>query len=134
MQNFTGNVLLLEKGGLGKTSLVVQWIRIRLRQHRRHEFDPWSGKIPHAPEQLKPMCCQLLKPSSLEPVLGNKRRLRNEKPTRRNQRNHVQPQRPSTAKNKQINSIIFLKWAGSNLRDLIDLFKELSWTSVQGHP
>ena len=23
-------------------------------QCRRHEFDPWSGKIPHAQEQLSP--------------------------------------------------------------------------------
>ena len=24
-------------------------------QCRRHGFDPWFGKIPHAPKQLKPM-------------------------------------------------------------------------------
>ena len=83
---------------------MVQWIRIRLCQRRRHEFDPWSGKIPHAPAQLKRMCCQLLKPSSPEPVLGNKRRLRNEKPAHRNQRKRVQPQRLSRTKNKSINS------------------------------
>ena len=29
-------------------SLVVQWLRIRLG------FEPWSGKIPHAAEQLSP--------------------------------------------------------------------------------
>ena len=28
-------------------------------QCRRHEFDPWSGKIPHATEQIS-LCAQLL--------------------------------------------------------------------------
>ena len=35
------------------TSLVVQWLRIT-RQCRGHGFEPWSGKIPHAAEQLSP--------------------------------------------------------------------------------
>ena len=34
--------------------LVAQWQGNHLPICRRHEFDPWSGKIPHAPEQLKP--------------------------------------------------------------------------------
>ena len=33
--------------------LVVQWLRIRLPM-QGHGFDPWSGKIPHATEQLSP--------------------------------------------------------------------------------
>ena len=36
----------------GDTSLVVQWLRIRLLM-QRHGFDPWSGKITHAEGQLK---------------------------------------------------------------------------------
>ena len=32
-------------------------------QHRRHGLHPWSGKIPHAPEQLSPHA------TSIEPVL-----------------------------------------------------------------
>ena len=34
-------------------SLVVQWLRVCLAR-RGHGFDPWSGKIPHATEQLSP--------------------------------------------------------------------------------
>ena len=32
-------------------------------QGKRHEFDPWSGKIPHTAEQLKPCA------TTIEPVL-----------------------------------------------------------------
>ena len=56
-------------------------------QCRRHGFDPWSGKIPHAAEQLSPVChthwahmLQLLKPMCLEPELCNERSHCNEKP------------------------------------------------------
>ena len=61
-----------------------------------HGFEPWSGKIPHAAEQLSP-CAQLLslhsrarepqllKPGSLEPVLCNQRSHRNEKPAHCNE-------------------------------------------------
>ena len=34
-------------------SLVAQWLRIHLPS-RGHGFKPWSGKIPHATEQLSP--------------------------------------------------------------------------------
>ena len=34
-------------------SLVVQWLRICLPM-QGHGFEPWSGKIPHAAEQLGP--------------------------------------------------------------------------------
>ena len=36
-----------------KTFLVARWVRICL-QCRRHGFDPWSGRIPHASEQPSP--------------------------------------------------------------------------------
>ena len=59
-------------------------------QCRRHGFDPWSGKISHASEQLSPhsqllsLCSrdqelQLLKVMCPEPVLGNKTSHHNEK-------------------------------------------------------
>ena len=34
------------------TFLMVQWIGIHSCQCRRHGFDSWSGKIPHALKQL----------------------------------------------------------------------------------
>ena len=59
-------------------------------QCRRHGFDPWSGKIPHAVEQLsqrtttiepvlqspgapitEPVCCQTWSPCAREPALHN---------------------------------------------------------------
>ena len=66
-------------------------------QCRGHGFKPWSGKIPHAVEQVSPCATtracalepvshnywarvpQLLKPAHLEPVLHNERSHRNEK-------------------------------------------------------
>ena len=36
------------------TSLMAQWLRICLPA-QWHGFDPWSGKIPHAMEQLSPL-------------------------------------------------------------------------------
>ena len=44
------------------TSLVAQWLGICLPS-RRHRFNPWSGKIPHATEQL------ILCATTTEPVL-----------------------------------------------------------------
>ena len=41
-------------------------------QYRRHRFDPWSGKIPHAPELLS-QCVATTEPVCLEPALYNKR-------------------------------------------------------------
>ena len=49
------------KGDSG-TSLLAQWIRIHC-QCRGPRFDPWSGEMPHATEQL----------STLEPELGSRR-------------------------------------------------------------
>ena len=39
---------------------------------RGHGFEPWSGKIPHATEQLGPWATTT-EPARLEPVLRNKR-------------------------------------------------------------
>ena len=52
------------------TSLVVQWLRIRLPkkkkesacQYRRHRFNSWSRKIPHTSGQLSP-CAATTKPT-----------------------------------------------------------------------
>ena len=63
-------------------------------QCRGRGFNPWSGKISHAEEPLRPCATttrptlwaqkpQLLKPTSLEPVPHNKGRRCNEKPTHR---------------------------------------------------
>ena len=41
-------------------------------QCRGHGFEPWSGKIPHAAEQLGPWATTT-EPVRLEPVLRNKR-------------------------------------------------------------
>ena len=63
------------------TDLLAQWLR--------HGFEPWSGKIPHAAEQLSPRVTAT-EPTCLEPVLPNKRSHRNEKPAHRN-KNPTQP-------------------------------------------
>ena len=43
------------------TSLVVQWLGVRLSMQGT-QFDPWSGKIPHAAEQLSP-CATTTEPA-----------------------------------------------------------------------
>ena len=52
-------------------------------QCRGHGFEPWSGKIPHAVEQLGPWAT-ITEPASLEPVL-HKRGCDNERPTHRDE-------------------------------------------------
>ena len=47
-------------------------------------FEPWSGKIPHAAEQLGP-CATTTEPACLEPVLLNKRGRDNERPAHRDE-------------------------------------------------
>ena len=47
------SVVPLKQKCIGRTSLVVQWIRIHL-QMQGPGFDPWAGRIPHAAEQLSP--------------------------------------------------------------------------------
>ena len=49
-------------------------------QCRGHGFEPWSGKIPHAVEQLGPWAT-ITEPARPEPVLRNKRGHDSERPT-----------------------------------------------------
>ena len=53
-------------------------------QRREHGFEPWSGKIPHAAEQLSPWATTT-EPARLEPVLRNKRGHDSERPTHRDE-------------------------------------------------
>ena len=53
-------------------------------QCRGHGFKPWSGKIPHAAEQLGPWAATT-EPACLEPVPRNKRGRDSEKPTHHNE-------------------------------------------------
>ena len=53
-------------------------------QCRGHGFEPWSGKIPHATEQLGP-CATTTEPARLEPVLRNKRGRDSERPMHRDE-------------------------------------------------
>ena len=51
---------------------------------RGHGFEPWSGKIPHATEQLSP-CATTTEPAHLKPVLRNKRGHDSERPVHRDE-------------------------------------------------
>ena len=51
---------------------------------RGHGFEPWSGKIPHAAEQLGPWAT-ITEPARLEPVLRNKRGRDSERPAHRDE-------------------------------------------------
>ena len=53
-------------------------------QCRGHGFKPWSGKIPHAAEQLGPWATTT-EPARLEPVLRNKRGHDSERPAHRDE-------------------------------------------------
>ena len=53
-------------------------------QCRGHGFEPWSGKIPHAAEQLGPWATTT-EPAPLEPVLRNKRGRDSERPAHRDE-------------------------------------------------
>ena len=53
-------------------------------QCRGHGFEPWSGRIPHAAEQLGPWAT-ITEPVRLEPVLRNKRGHDNERPAHCNE-------------------------------------------------
>ena len=66
-----------------RASLVVQWLRICLPMQGTR-FKPWSGKIPHAVEQLGPWAT-ITEPARLEPVLRNKRGRDNERPAHRDE-------------------------------------------------
>ena len=77
-------------------------------QCRGHGFGPWSGKIPHAAERLRPWAT-IAEPARLEPVLRNGRGRYSERPAHRDEEwlpltatreTHSQHQRPNAAKNK----------------------------------
>ena len=53
-------------------------------QCRGHGFEPWSGRIPHATEQLGPWAAAT-EPARLEPVLRNKRGRDGERPAHRDE-------------------------------------------------
>ena len=53
-------------------------------QCRGHGFEPWSGRIPHAAEQLGPWATTT-GPAHLEPVLCNKRDHDSERPAHRDE-------------------------------------------------
>ena len=53
-------------------------------QCRGHGVEPWSGKIPHAAEQLSPWATTT-EPARLEPVLCNKRGCDSERPAHRDE-------------------------------------------------
>ena len=53
-------------------------------QCRARGFEPWSGKIPHAAEQLGPWAT-ITEPARLEPVLRNKRGRDSERPAHRDE-------------------------------------------------
>ena len=76
------DILLFQKCLLG-ASLVAQWLRICLPLQGTR-FEPWSGKIPHAAEQLGPWAT-ITEPARLEPVLRNKRGRDSERPTHRDE-------------------------------------------------
>ena len=42
-----------DRNSIMGASVVAQWLRICLPM-QGHGFEPWSGKIPHAAEQLSP--------------------------------------------------------------------------------
>ena len=61
-------------------------------QCRGHGFEPWSGKIPHAAEQLG-LWATITEPACREPVLRNKRGRNSERPA------HHDEEWPPTCRN-----------------------------------
>ena len=90
------------RGSTGEHWVQVNWfVKISIKSHdsglpwwrsgwesacqcRGHGFKPWSGKIPHAAEQLGPWAT-ITEPACLEPVLRNKRGHDNERPAHRDE-------------------------------------------------
>ena len=75
-------------------------------QCKGHGFEPWSGRIPHAAEQLDPWATAT-EPARLEPVLRNKRGRDSERPAHRDEEwpplaatreSPLMKRRPNTAK------------------------------------
>ena len=60
-QNLLNQIKFHNQECITGASLVVQWLRIAC-QCRGHGFEPWSGKIPHATEQLSP-CATTTEPA-----------------------------------------------------------------------
>ena len=48
------------------TALVAQWLRVHLPMHGGHRLEPWSGRIPHAAEQLG-LCATAAEPELWSP-------------------------------------------------------------------
>ena len=79
--------IYLEKTIIWKDTCGLPWWRSGWEsacQCRGHGFEPWSGKIPHATEQLS-LCTTTTEPAHLEPVLRNKRGRDSERPAHRNE-------------------------------------------------
>ena len=92
-------------------------------QHRGHRFDPWSGNIPHAEEQLIDMhhndwAC------TLEPLLHGKRNRHSEK-----LEHHNEEQPPHSSKDPgqpKINKWIKLWKFLSNFTEIMDMLHYIS--------
>ena len=74
-------IFLIQNSCIKRILQGLPWWRSGL-QCRRHGFEPWSGKIPHAAEQLSPGAttteparqspqATTIEPTRLEPVLRN---------------------------------------------------------------
>ena len=81
---------LISKNSL-RTSLVAQWLRIRLSMQGTQVRSLIPEKIPHAAEQLSPRATTTEARSPRAPVLHNKRSHRNQKPP------HCNEEQPSLA-------------------------------------
>ena len=91
---FTGSASITTRSSLSKSLLScslktvgLPWWRSGWEsacQCRGHGFEPWSGRIPHAAEQLGPWTT-ITEPARLEPVLRNKRGRDNERPAHRDE-------------------------------------------------
>ena len=88
--HFTWNGSILTLNRLWKVKnacCVLPWRRSGWEsacQCRGHGFEPWSGKIPHAAEQLRPWATTT-EPARLEPVLRKKRGRDSERPVHRDE-------------------------------------------------
>ena len=85
-------------------------------QCRGHGFEPWSGKIPHAAEQLGPWATTT-EPARLAPVLRNQRGHNSERPAHRDEewpplaatRESPRTETKTQHSNQSINQSIFKK-------------------------
>ena len=108
------------KENYAETSLVAQWLRILLpmqgtqvwalvredptchRATKPMSHNYWAWALEPVSHNYWARVPQLLKPTSLEPVLRNKRSHRNEKPAHRiKEKVHAQQWRPNSAKKKK---------------------------------